>query len=205
MFSHLDTNGIALHPSEKNFRLIDEAVDLIGLPLDGPSAAVHNTMRAAQDHFDTLMTRLTWLEPFRSKMKLNTVVTQMNARHIVAMVDIVRKIGPCRWSLYQYWPLSAGLAAKAEHEISQEEFLFATAALPQRVDETVVEVNATTERRSTYPFVSHDGILYVHSQQSISSYEKLGSIFDDQILPVLFSKTSSERPQARPRYLKVLR
>lgn len=196
---HVDTNAIALSPSDLNLRLIDETIDLLGLPLDGPNEEIHGTMRSDPRHFGLLMDRLAWLGSFRSKIKLNTVLTQLNAPHLGALAKLVNSIGPARWSVYQYWPLADGARSKALHGISDDDFVAATVQLsnPSPVQ---IEVNALSSRRLTYPFVSHDGRLYVHSSASLSDYEDLGSIFEDAPVAELFHRCGAERPQAASRH-----
>ncbi len=206
LFVHVDTNGIALKPTKENVRLLECEVDLIGLPLDGPNAETHDAMRSSSHHFGQVMQRLEWLRPFRSKTKINTIVTAVNIGSLTGIGDLIRVIAPSCWSIYQYWPLSLGAAAQKDHHLDDGAFCVATASfvVPNCLGPVKVEVNSLASRRLTYPFVGNDGNVYIHSAQSLSEYEVLGSIFDDRTVETLFRRCCSERPSAISRYRQSL-
>lgn len=202
LFVHVDTNGIGLRQNVDNARLLSTEIDLIGLPLDGPDAATHGAMRSSPQHFDLLMQRLKWLLPFRAKTKLNTIVTAVNVCTLGMISELVRTINPARWSIYQYWPLSHGIAADAEHHLDDAAFDSATAPIRARgaVGAVHVEVNPLLSRRLTYPFVGSDGALYVHAPAALQDYDVIGSIFEDAAVAELFRRCRSERAVALSRY-----
>jgi MoaA/NifB/PqqE/SkfB family radical SAM enzyme len=200
LFVHVDTNGIALRQTNDTETLLAEDIDLLGLPLDGPGAEIHNRMRSTQAHFELVLDRLIWIAPYMHKVKINTFVSSRNANAVVDMMPLITSHSPSRWSIYQYWPLSLGKVAANQHSMSSEWFLKVVAALPAMIDGTRVEVNPLPLRRLTYPFVSHEGIVYLHHQTDQSEYEFLGSIFDDSVISALFSKSGGERVNAVSRY-----
>jgi MoaA/NifB/PqqE/SkfB family radical SAM enzyme len=204
LFVHIDTNGIGLRCSAKSMRFLESQVDLIGLPLDGPDAATHNRMRSSPAHFDLLMAKLEWLSAIANKMKINTIVTAENGRAVIDMLTLVGQIAPARWSLYQYWPLSTGALVTVQHRISDGDFAEATRGLPQRIGTTCVEVNPLPVRRLTYPFVSQDGSVYVHSGSDLTAYDPLGSIFDDGTVASIMERCGPEREGATSRYSRGL-
>jgi MoaA/NifB/PqqE/SkfB family radical SAM enzyme len=200
LFVQVDTNGIGLECTDATVSLLTNDIDLLGLPLDGPRSDIHDRMRSATSHFELVIDRLTWLRPFMSKVKINTFVSKRNANTIREMVPLIARLGPSRWSLYQYWPLSQGKAAIARHVISDEQFSITTGKLPAIIDGVRVEVNPIPARRLTYPFVSHDGTVYIHDQKDESSYEILGSIFEEAVITELLAKCGTEREEAQSRY-----
>lgn len=200
MFVHVDTNGIGLQCTRSTALLLKYGIDLLALPLDGPRAEVHNPMRSAKSHFQLVLNRLAWLAPFMHKVKINTFVSILNANEIPEMAALIENIAPSRWSLYQYWPLSLGKQAVTQHFISNEQFSTTVAKLPTFNSRIHVELNPMPLRRLTYPFVSHDGIVYLHHQADQSKYEFLGPIFDDAVIDELFTKCAGEREIARSRY-----
>lgn len=201
LFVHVDTNGIGLQCTDATVSLLTDAIDLLGLPLDGPRSDIHDRMRSSFSHFELVVDRLTWLRPFMSKVKINTFVSKCNADTIQEMVPLIARLGPSRWSLYQYWPLSQGKAAIARHVISDEQFSRTTEKLPAIIDGVRVEVNPIPARRLTYPFVSHDGTVYIHDQRDESSYEILGPIFEEAVITELLAKCVTEREEALSRYV----
>lgn len=204
LFVHVDTNGIGLRPIYKNYRLVETQIDLLALPLDGPDAVTHGAMRASPQHFGILMERLEWLLPFRHKTKINTIVTAQNVAVLADIARLVGAIAPTRWSVYQYWPLSIGAASEAKHGLSDAAFQAATTDLTSVADlaSVHVEVNPRSSRRLTYPFVGHDGMLYLHATDSLREYQVLGSIFDDEVVDELFRRCRPERNIATSRYAK---
>jgi MoaA/NifB/PqqE/SkfB family radical SAM enzyme len=198
---HLDTNGIGLRCTDETVSQVIEPVDLLGLPLDGPRAEIHNRMRSTQSHFELVLDRLDWLAPFMHKVKINTFVSIKNADAIAEMVPLVKTYGPSRWSLYQYWPLSLGGIAFGQHFISNDQFSGVVDEIPALIGPVRVEVNPLPLRRLTYPFVSHEGFVYLHHQTDQSNYESLGPIFDDAVVAELFERCGTERENAISRYL----
>ncbi len=157
-------------------------------------------MRLATSHFDLVLDRLAWLKPFMHKVKINTFVSIKNAASINEMVPLIARLGPSCWSLYQYWPLSLGASAAADHLISTEQFSSVVGSLPASIDCVRVEVNPIPVRRLTYPFVSHEGNLYLHHPTDGSSYQSLGSIFSADSVARMFALCREERGNALPRY-----
>jgi MoaA/NifB/PqqE/SkfB family radical SAM enzyme len=200
LFVHVDTNGIGLQCTDATVSLLTDGIDLLGLPLDGPRSDIHDRMRSTISHFELVLDRLAWLRPFMSMVKINTFVSKCNANTIPEMVPLIARLGPSRWSLYQYWPLSHGKAAMPRHIISDEQFSTTTGRLPATIDRVRVEINPVPVRRLTYPFVSHDGTVYKHDQRDESSYEILGPIFDDAVITELFARCGTEREEAKSRY-----
>lgn len=201
LFVHVDSNGIGLECTNATLSILSNEIDLLGLPLDGPRPDIHDRIRSAASHFELIIDRLTWLRPFMSKVKINTFVSKRNANTIHEMVPLIARLGPSRWSLYQYWPLSQGKAAIAQHIISDEQFLTTTGKLPTIIDGVRVEVNPIPARRLTYPFVSHDGTVYIHDEKDESSYKILGSIFENAVVTQLLAKCGTEREEAQSRYV----
>lgn len=199
-FVHVDTNGIGLLCTKATVSLLENGIDLLGLPLDGPRAEIHDRMRSTSSHFQLVLDRLAWLSPFMHKVKINTFVSKCNLNAIPEMVPLITRVKPSRWSLYQYWPLSLGKRAFAQHVVSVEEFSTAMGKLPAVIDRSHIEINPLPIRRLTYPFVSHDGTIYIHDDTDESSYKTLGSIFNESVISELFLKCGTEREEAKSRY-----
>ena len=52
LFVHVDTHAKSMRQLPIIRKVLNEAVDLLGLPLDGSVAALHDEMRSAPGHFD---------------------------------------------------------------------------------------------------------------------------------------------------------
>lgn len=204
LFVHVDTHGKSLLQSEENLSSLASFVDLLGLPLDGSVAAVHDLMRSTAGHFDLVQRRLRWLFPLKDRIKVNTIVSATNSADIHALASLISSYEPARWSIYQYWPIGPGAAVKEKYSLSDDSF----ARYTENVDaffenqRTFVEVNARESRRDTYPIIHHDGQVFIHSRPPENSFTPLGTIFDADILMKIEGGCSSERVAAVSRYVR---
>jgi MoaA/NifB/PqqE/SkfB family radical SAM enzyme len=203
LFVHIDTHGKSLHQSVANLELIEETVDLLGLPLDGSKSQLHDQMRNTLNHFDLVCRRIEWLRPLLSLIKINTVVSAVNAQDMLELGELIKTIAPTRWSLYQYWPLGPAAGVESKYSISNVEFAKVTSILHKamRDGKPSIEVNHRESRRGTYPIIDHDGNVFVHRKFPLDEFAFLGSIFDSNILQSICSACDSERPEAVTRYL----
>jgi MoaA/NifB/PqqE/SkfB family radical SAM enzyme len=205
LFVHVDTHAITLEESDANFTLLSEFVDLIGLPLDGSSAAVHNRMRSADAHYELIQSRIRWLSNISQKIKINTIASKVNYRDLIHIGEFIESFRPIRWSIYQYWPIGPRLDAANVHEIPEPVFL----AECQRISSllslngTKIEINARDCRRDTYPIIHHDGSVFVHSPAPENQFIYLGSIFSEDTMSKILISCNPERSIATSRYTKI--
>jgi len=207
LFVHVDTHGKNIKQSEENILLIDSAVDLLGLPLDGSTQEVHDQMRDSKGHFDLVSRRLNWLGPLCSKVKLNTVISAFNIDDLVPLSHLVASYVPSRWSIYQYWPVGPAVRVVSKHEI--EDFIFHRETECVREiyanKSTILEINSRDSRRDTYPIIHHDGEMFVHSQAPANSFVPIGSIFASHALENILASCITERHAAADRYIRYLK
>jgi MoaA/NifB/PqqE/SkfB family radical SAM enzyme len=178
---HVDTHGRSFMPSAVNAKLATDYFDLVGLPLDGPTATVHDSIRTLPGHFDLVLRRLAWLKSLGVRVKLNTMVSQKNAAHLPELAQLVCHLSPWRWSIYQFWPLGPAHRVLNAYEIERGAFdcLAGEAAKHVRTNKlTVVEISDQLSRRATYPLVHHDGSVFAHSVSDPNSFSRVCSIFD---------------------------
>lgn len=198
---HVDTHGISLLESDENSSLINTYVDWLGLPLDGSTKETHDLMRGKKGHFDLVMQKLSWLKETSTRIKINTIVTQVNKHEISSLASLIKMISPHRWSVYQYWPVGVAARASLSHNIQGAEF----DAIVDQLDmfslgKTVVEFNNSESRRNTYPILNHEGKVTVHNEYPNNSYNYIGSIFDDNVANQITTTSFGERYQAVSRY-----
>lgn len=203
LFVHVDTHGLSLRQTEEVRALLESSVDLLGLPIDGSSAVIHDSMRGSPGHFDVVMRRLDWLGELRGRLKLNTVISAVNISDIDALAARVAEIRPARWSIYQYWPLGPAARADVEHRLIDSTFFEAAERVQKYLQGSgiAVEANARDSRRDTYPIIHHDGTIFVHTRPPEDKFVTLGSIFDDDALDRILEHCYSERSEAASRYL----
>ncbi len=203
---HIDTHGKSLTQSQANTQLVTKAIDIVGLPLDGPSSDVHDGMRSAPGHFDIVMKRLRWLKMIGARFKVNTIVSRRNVDSLAELATHVRELAPWRWSVYQYMPLGPGARVFAAHSLELAEFRSAVSRVRERLGAqgvSILEVADKDSRRSTYPIVHHDGSVFVHSKERADALQPVCSIFDRHARQEIDKACGPERPAAVTRYLPI--
>lgn len=203
---HIDTHGKSLNPSQENALLIVEVVDVVGIPLDGPNAVVHDGMRNAPGHFDVVLTRLHWLKKIGARFKVNTVVSRRNVDSLPELAALIHELAPWRWSVYQYMPLGPGAEVSVAHSLGTSEFQAAISTVGVRFGvpgAPILEVADKDSRRSTYPIISHDGSVFVHSKELPDVFQPVCSIFDARARDEIDRACGPERPAAVARYFPI--
>jgi len=203
LFVHVDSHGKSLRKRVENEKLIKECVDLLGLPLDGGDAISHDLMRGEDGHFYLIMDRLDWLIKLGVKIKINTVVSAKNSAGLGGVAELISRINPSRWSVYEYWPLGPAQSVEGDNSLPEGEFLRATGEALEvlKGGGTEVEINPMESRRKTYPIVHHDGMAFIHDDYPVSDFREIGSVFSDDTLSTIDKKCFSERIQAKTRYV----
>jgi len=207
LFVHVDTNGIGLWKDPSKESLVETAIDLLGLPLDGHAAELHDAMRGTPGHFGVVTTCLARLARFKRKLKINTLVSSRNLYMVPEIARVVASLEPARWSLYQFWPLGGRAASALADSITNDQFLEAAARLGGQTDlmGTAVEAVPAGERRLAYPLVAHDGSVYVHAAAPASGFAPIGSVFDDAAVEQAFALCRSGRSEFASRYVRGVR
>lgn len=110
----LTTNGILLKKDLLDFCL--ENLDWLTLSLDGANEDIQTMMTRSEGHTMKISNILKYAETFekkRCKIKINTVVSNINKNHIIDIADMIRVSPVDRWKLFQFVPLR-GMAQKHE-------------------------------------------------------------------------------------------
>lgn len=204
IFVHVDTHANSLCRSEKNLNFLLDAVDLLGLPLDGSKANVHDRMRSAPGHFDTILRVIGWLISYRSRLKINTVISAHNVEELPELAKLVKSIAPTRWSIYQYWPLGPAENVHFKHSLSDHIFAQMASCASELLSSTgtFVEINDRKSRRLTYPIIYHDGSTFLHDTAITNKFRYIGNIFDVSVQTTILSLCGSERKEAASRYAR---
>ncbi|ETI60842.1 radical SAM protein [Marinomonas profundimaris] len=201
LFVHVDTHAITLSKSKENSYLIDNYVDLIGLPLDGSTDKVHDLMRGRIGHYDLIIDKISWLRNHEVLIKLNTMISSVNEFDLVNLGELVQRIQPDRWSIYQYWAVGPAVKALSNHMLEKDAFLESIRRLNcKAIDGVVVEINSSESRRGTYPILNHLGDVHFHHEYPINEFQYVGSIFEREISSKMDDLCSGERKQAVSRY-----
>lgn len=201
LFVHVDTHAITLSENKENSHLLDNYIDLIGLPLDGSTEKIHDLMRGRTGHYDLIIDKLSWLKNYKVSIKLNTIVTSVNEFDLANLEKLVQRIHPERWSIYQFWPIGPAVKAQSSYILEQCKFLEIVNRLNSNMfNNTVVEINAFESRRKTYPILNHLGEVYFHHEYPNNEFQHVGSIFEKNISSKIEKLCILERDQAVSRY-----
>ena len=176
----LDTNGKGLDYS----RLAGMAgdIDLLGLPLEGPTPNVHDSIRREAGHFAQVLHTLIVAKDLGIPLKVNTVVMRCNDSHIADLAALVQSVGAAKWSLYEFWAMEPVPDLQDDFYISQEAFESAVTRARQGAPAIAVESGSVVARSPGYIFVRHTGGVYVVAADDSHRYLELGTVFDDAIL-----------------------
>jgi MoaA/NifB/PqqE/SkfB family radical SAM enzyme len=197
---HVDTNGLKL--AAKHYALLCDTTQLLGLPLDGPTAQIHGLMRATPDHhFHIVLKHLREISRSSLRIKVNTMVSSLNKQHMDELGLMLASYQLDIWSLYQFWPFTGITKLNDRHLLPTTEFEQLLVELRMREHSFRLEAGPIEERRGTYFFVAHTGLVYVDEPGDSGEYRFLGSVFDDSTVDTWLQLTgSSIRPVARKRY-----
>jgi len=143
-------------------------VDLIGIPLEGPSNEIISLFRTERpNQFDEQVLILKKLSNAKAKICLNTVVHKGNIKHIEEMLPVVHDFeGIKKWQLFQFMPIGPlGYKNRNTYEVSDEDFFILKdkmiehkEKLPTPID---LEFKAKAERKGNYMFVDSEGLAWV--------------------------------------------
>lgn len=205
LFVHIDTHAKTLRETSANEVILGNCVDLIGLPLDGPSSFVHDLMRSSNGHFELILRKLEWLRTQNVDIKINTIVSAVNVDDLVELSKLISYLSPNRWSIYQYWPVGPAARATLKHELDEVEFSQAISKIDMQLirNKTIVEVNSAESRRRTYPILNHTGEIQYHTEYPSNEFFRSGCIFDRDAVENIKYICGGERDQAVSRYIKI--
>lgn len=172
-------------------------IDLISLPLDGPSEAVSRQTKK-EGHFDAIMQDLELLREFPAvDVKVATPVTRMNLHavpEIVGILEGVRLRLPNRlfYNVFQTFPRSMGEVDWEGLVVTDEEF----AALREEVDglNPTFRINWLSHEGldRLYVMIFPDGTLTVPSGRDFLNY---GPLLEVESLGELLSRTDFDAPK----------
>ena len=182
-FIQVDTNAKCLET--RHVPLLEEHVDLLGLPLDGSTPDIHGKMRRDSSHFSTVMRWVDRLQDKSVALKVNTVVSKINRHDILSIGNLLTKRKIARWSLYQFWPMADGLVNSELYDISDADFIETTTRVTAECPKLRIECGTVASRSPSYVFVTHDGTAYTVDPRDRRLYIRVGSVFDDKLTTLL--------------------
>jgi MoaA/NifB/PqqE/SkfB family radical SAM enzyme len=178
-FIHVDTNALALR--SQDIPLIQDAVNQIGLPLDGTETS-HTLMRSNPKHFAVVIKWLKILLQAGVRVKVNTVVSKVNYESLRDLAFLLEDYPISQWCLYQFWPLAIGKENQEVFALSDQEYRSITAPIKEEFKFTNIDIASVEKRLHSHFFVSQTGNVYSESHNKSDEYVSVGTIFDDDII-----------------------
>lgn len=196
MTTHVDTNTLSIR--EPDFKFIEENIDLLGVSIDAIGSQ-YNQFRDSHHLFQKLNHTLQQLEKYNIELKVNTILT---AQNINSMPDILKYITTLknikRWSIYQFFPLSSAKKFEDIYKISDDDFEQTLKFLNTLKTDLIIEKNRYANRVNGYIFCDEEGNLYTNNING--KYLPLGSIFNEEDIKNVFSKSTLINPNIKQRY-----
>ena len=98
-------------------------ITALGVSLDGPTPAVHDTFRGIPGTFAHSQAALEWAREFSVPVQINTTVTQFTRPHLEELYEVICRNSPPirRWSLFLLIPTGRGhnLLALNAHDVDE--------------------------------------------------------------------------------------
>jgi MoaA/NifB/PqqE/SkfB family radical SAM enzyme len=117
----LNTNGMLLRKCLSQG--LELAFAVVGLSIDGSTAAVHRAMRGRRADFDEVCSAAELIAQTPGvSLKLATVVSSVNQQDLPLLADLVRELRPEIWRLYQYSARGDRNTGQDRHALSEAEF-----------------------------------------------------------------------------------
>ena len=154
----LTTNGMLLENNDEDLFFLLKQLNWITFSLDGADDIMQSKMSRNKYHASRVMNLLEISRNYserKCKLKLNTVISSVNAEEIKSIVDIVKRNNIERWKLFQFTPVR-GNAEKnqAIYSISDEKYLRIVNQIKEALkSENIVVSNSNRENIATAYFV----------------------------------------------------
>jgi len=120
-FTVLNTNGSLLR---KRLGLgFELTFAMVGISVDGSTEAIHRAMRGSSaDLGEALLAAEIVARDPGTRLKLGTVVSNVNRDDLLSIARIVRDLRPDIWRLYQYSSRGAQNFGQQRHQLPEKEF-----------------------------------------------------------------------------------
>lgn len=157
--TRVDSN--ALRMSRTTFATAAPHIDWLALPIDGPSAEVHDHHRLWPGHFDVIWNVIAFVRAsFPSvSLKVQTLVTKENLPHLGKMPPLIGRLQPDIWSIYTYFRAGVGRSNYQDYELSATELIEVQRFRPKGL-RCRVDLVSSESHKGAYLFVSADGRVY---------------------------------------------
>lgn len=168
----ITTNGILLtdiidNQIIINTKLIEQLLQLfdwITFSLDGSNSKIQNKMGRNSLHFDRIISILEYLSQngYPNKIKINTVVSKINANCIVDLYKLLCKYNVKRWKIFRFLPSRGNaLEYKDKYYISEDTFIRIINEIDKQNTQIRITINGHDNFDNSYITISSEGNLVI--------------------------------------------
>lgn len=168
--------------NEREIKKILELFDWITFSLDAPNREIQNRMGRNKFHYERVIKILQYLNDsqFSKKIKINTVVSNLNKGYLIELYQMLCKYSIKRWKLFRFLP-SRGNALKYQDKyyISETQFEdeIKKIKIKNKSDQILITTNGYENFDNSYITISSDGKLVVYNN---GKYEnKINLLYED--------------------------
>ncbi|MBU6383710.1 MAG: radical SAM protein [Verrucomicrobia bacterium] len=143
-------------------------VDLLGIPLDGPSSEVIATFRANRAHiYEEQIAILKLLDSLHATVCINTVVHQGNIQYLQSLPELIKSFSSVvKWQLFQFMPIGPlAFKNKEKYLIEDRDFSLFKERLLHSIEDLAfrekLEFKSRADRKGNYLFIDSDGVAWV--------------------------------------------
>ncbi|PNQ82326.1 radical SAM protein [Paenibacillus sp. F4] len=151
---------------------IIQAVEIIGIPLDGSTDEIISTFRRGL-RVDNIIEILEVLSLKQANICINTVVHKQNYNDIIHIYDYLKKFEAIiKWQLFQYMPIGpGGFKNKHRFEIADDQFN----KLKKTIDSLHkgplnIQFKSRLNRKNQYLLIDGEGVIWIPKQNRIGAW-----------------------------------
>ncbi len=170
----LSTNGILL--SAELIRELRDCLTWVTLPIDGPNAGIHDSVRGKREHFENVLDQLKIFESSGISLKVNTMLCKKNIAFVKDIADLLKRFKIRKWKLFQFSARGKAKKVREEYEIYDEDFLACRSKLTGYPFDVIFSTNEI--RDNAYFLIGTDGKVHVPIG---GEYVYLGDILVDSL------------------------
>ncbi len=117
----LATNGTRITPDLAK-RIKNSGFDRIGISIDGPDSATHDSFRQVPGAFDAARVGIHHLKDLGMYVQINTSVTKHNAHLLEEILELMLRLKIDAWHLFLLVPVGCGLQIAESMQVEAREY-----------------------------------------------------------------------------------
>ncbi|GAB4045706.1 hypothetical protein GCM10028810_20320 [Spirosoma litoris] len=174
----LNTNGELLNREKILSLNIGSYIKTVGISIDGYDSESHSNMRGIKSNLSKILFNINLLKDIPNiRLKIATVVSKKNIDDLLKIGELVQKINPNVWRVYEF--SARGQANKYEilHSISSISFELKVAELKKNFPLLNIQSSNNDQTAGCF-IIDNKGVIV---QPKGAKYTKIGSCLDNDI------------------------